>query len=383
MNRNLAAVVFRAAATAVAPIVVSLSVATIQAQTVAPRIPLVEGLIVTHAVHAVEGDYESMSSVGSVNAQGVSLTVSGDAPQTAGARAQPVSITRMVRRADLETARTYKYFFTTADDDVIPGTTAIGMSALVISDLRTRGGSQITLDGRAGGLMGVVGDLMNSVDKSGGMATAMVGMTGGRMQASGVLKLAEPQPVGVSVIVNGKRVMLPAYHLHGRLGTGDASEDADLYILDDPANALVLRMTIAKDRADVVKIDFPTLDAPKAMERELADNRRTAIYGIYFDFNSATIKPQSESVLREIVDVMKREPSWTLKVEGHTDNVGGDAKNQDLSARRAAAVKDALVVRGVSAARLTTGGYGASVPRETNTTLAGRARNRRVELTRN
>jgi outer membrane protein OmpA-like peptidoglycan-associated protein len=380
VNRNLPSVV-RIAGAALASIGPLLYAFAIQAQT-APKIPLIEGLIVTHAVHAIEGDYETMSSVGTINAQGVSFTVSGDAPQAAGARPQSVSVTRTVRQADLATARTYKYFFTTVDDDVIPGTTAIGMSALVISDLRSHGSSQLTLDGRAGGLMGALGDLLGSVDKSGGMATAMAGMTGGRMQASGVLKLAEPQPVGVSVIVNGKRAMLPAYHLHGRIGTADASEDADLYVLDDPANPLMLHATIAKDRVDVVKIDFPTSDAPKAMERELAENRRTAIYGIYFDFNSATIKPQSESVLREIVDVMKREPSWTLKVEGHTDNVGGDAKNQDLSARRAAAVKQALVQRGVPEARLTTGGYGASVPRETNTTLAGRARNRRVELSR-
>ena len=87
-------------------------------------------------------------------------------------------------------------------------------------------------------------------------------------------------------------------------------------------------------------------------------------------------------MLRTIVDVMKKDPDWVLVVEGHTDNVGGDVKNQDLSSRRAAAVKAALVERGVSAARLNTAGYGASVPRETNTTLAGRARNRRVELTR-
>jgi OmpA-OmpF porin, OOP family len=79
---------------------------------------------------------------------------------------------------------------------------------------------------------------------------------------------------------------------------------------------------------------------------------------------------------------MKKDPSWVLVVEGHTDNIGGDLRNQDLSSRRAAAVKAALVERGVSADRLNTAGCGASVPRETNDTLAGRARNRRVELTR-
>ncbi|HEX4179012.1 MAG TPA: OmpA family protein, partial [Rhizomicrobium sp.] len=70
-------------------------------------------------------------------------------------------------------------------------------------------------------------------------------------------------------------------------------------------------------------------------------------------------------------------------VEGHTDNIGGDTYNLDLSKRRAAAVKNALVTRyHITADRLSTNGYGSSRPVETNDTLEGRARNRRVELTR-
>jgi outer membrane protein OmpA-like peptidoglycan-associated protein len=70
-------------------------------------------------------------------------------------------------------------------------------------------------------------------------------------------------------------------------------------------------------------------------------------------------------------------------VSGHTDNVGGDPYNLDLSKRRAAAVKQALVTQyHVAPERLLTDGFGASRPVDTNDTLAGRARNRRVELTR-
>ena len=57
-------------------------------------------------------------------------------------------------------------------------------------------------------------------------------------------------------------------------------------------------------------------------------------------------------MLRTIVDVMKKDPEWILVVEGHTDNIGGDVRNLDLSSRRAASVKAALVDRGVSADRL-------------------------------
>jgi outer membrane protein OmpA-like peptidoglycan-associated protein len=79
---------------------------------------------------------------------------------------------------------------------------------------------------------------------------------------------------------------------------------------------------------------------------------------------------------------MKRDPTWKLTVTGHTDNIGGDSSNLALSQRRSAAVKVALVSRGTSADRLATGGSGASAPKATNATLAGRAQNRRVELSR-
>jgi outer membrane protein OmpA-like peptidoglycan-associated protein len=118
------------------------------------------------------------------------------------------------------------------------------------------------------------------------------------------------------------------------------------------------------------------------LETSLEREHRAVIYGIYFDFNSATIKPQSATVLHTIADVMKKNSDWALTVEGHTDNIGGNAANQDLSARRAAAVRTALIELGISETRLLASGFGASAPRDTNTTLAGRARNRRVELTR-
>ncbi len=120
----------------------------------------------------------------------------------------------------------------------------------------------------------------------------------------------------------------------------------------------------------------------KELEETLSKKKRATVYGIYFDFNSAVIKPQSEKVLRTIVEVMKRDPAWVLTVEGHTDNIGGNARNQKLSSDRAAAVKAALVERGVPADHLATSGHGAGMPKDTNETLPGRARNRRVELTR-
>jgi outer membrane protein OmpA-like peptidoglycan-associated protein len=129
---------------------------------------------------------------------------------------------------------------------------------------------------------------------------------------------------------------------------------------------------------------MPDSGAAKRIENDLAAKRPVEIYDIYFDYNSATVKPESDSVLRELGDIMRRHPDWKLRVTGHTDSIGGSGNgNHILSARRAAAVKDALANRyNVAATRLDTGGAGDSQPLETNATLEGRARNRRVELTR-
>lgn len=70
----------------------------------------------------------------------------------------------------------------------------------------------------------------------------------------------------------------------------------------------------------------------------------------------------------------------TVRIEGHTDDVGEDDFNQKLSERRAASVRRALLKRGVPASRLTTHGYGESSPIAPNATPAGRAKNRRVEF---
>jgi outer membrane protein OmpA-like peptidoglycan-associated protein len=129
-----------------------------------------------------------------------------------------------------------------------------------------------------------------------------------------------------------------------------------------------------------VRIDFP---GQERLETGLREGCRVEVPGIYFDFNRATLNPLSKTALSEVAGLLTRQPGWRITIEGHTDNVGSDAYNQDLSTRRAAAVKEALIRdHGMDAGRLATAGFGESRPRETNETIAGRARNRRVELVR-
>jgi outer membrane protein OmpA-like peptidoglycan-associated protein len=119
------------------------------------------------------------------------------------------------------------------------------------------------------------------------------------------------------------------------------------------------------------------------MERALAANCRVTVPGVYFEFDSDQLNPGSAPRIREVGDLLRRHPDWPVTIEGHTDSIGGPRYNQDLSERRAAAFKRELVgTHGIPAARLNTRGYGASRPLEPNTTIEGRARNRRVELIR-
>lgn len=104
------------------------------------------------------------------------------------------------------------------------------------------------------------------------------------------------------------------------------------------------------------------------------------LYGILFDFNKANLKPESESVLGRARDAIKANTTLSIEVQGHTDNVGGEAYNQKLSESRAQSVMQWLTANGIPATRLSAQGYGLKKPLTSNDTDQGRAKNRRVEL---
>ena len=99
-----------------------------------------------------------------------------------------------------------------------------------------------------------------------------------------------------------------------------------------------------------------------------------------FDTNSTSIKPGFYSTLDKLSEVMTRYNKTTLTVVGHTDNVGTDKYNQDLSQRRAFSVAQYLESKHVNPVRLATAGKGESEPVASNTSEAGRQLNRRVEI---
>ncbi len=99
-----------------------------------------------------------------------------------------------------------------------------------------------------------------------------------------------------------------------------------------------------------------------------------------FATNSARVQPGLYSELDRIAQVMVQYPNTKIRVEGHTDSVGSESYNQKLSERRANAVKNILIQRGVAPERIIAIGYGETMPVADNSTPEGKSRNRRVEI---
>jgi outer membrane protein OmpA-like peptidoglycan-associated protein len=102
---------------------------------------------------------------------------------------------------------------------------------------------------------------------------------------------------------------------------------------------------------------------------------------ITFDFGQASVKPQFYGVLGGLANTLNQYPETRIQIAGHTDNVGSDASNLQLSQQRANGVRTYLASTGVAAQRMQAVGYGESRPIADNSSESGRAQNRRVEIT--
>ncbi|MBW1847152.1 MAG: OmpA family protein [Deltaproteobacteria bacterium] len=128
-----------------------------------------------------------------------------------------------------------------------------------------------------------------------------------------------------------------------------------------------------KPRCKVQNID-------DTLGESLDNTGRAILYGIYFEIDSATLKPESTETLHQVFKTIKTKPSLKLTIEGHTDAQGSDQHNQTLSQERAQSVLDWLIKNGIDPARLSAKGYGESRPVADNSRPDGRALNRRVEV---
>jgi OmpA-OmpF porin, OOP family len=117
------------------------------------------------------------------------------------------------------------------------------------------------------------------------------------------------------------------------------------------------------------------------MARTIGSTGRVALYGIFFEFDKADLKAESNPTLMEIAQLLKSDPKLAILIVGHTDNQGAYDYNIELSRRRAEAVTKALVANhGADAKRLRGAGVGMLAPAASNDAEEGRAKNRRVEI---
>lgn len=166
--------------------------------------------------------------------------------------------------------------------------------------------------------------------------------------------------------------------------------------LKQEAEARAREVALAQERAEQLKqeAEMARQHAEQAraearrLEKELTDlqAKRTdrglvlTLGDVLFDTGSAELKAGSLRSLDNLVAFLQENPNRNVLVEGHTDSVGNEAYNQRLSQQRAESVKMALIHRGVSPGRIIATGYGESYPVASNSTEAGKQRNRRVEV---
>jgi outer membrane protein OmpA-like peptidoglycan-associated protein len=323
------------------------------ATSLSDRLPMSVGLtIVTTVIGEPQGEFESIKQVVATTPQTIRFTYTGDRRPDAGN--ERLQLQRTQSREDLQHARDINTSFAARQPETVSGATTLSVSVDLLRELKSKG-----------------------------MAAAghVVGEGGKDVKYPVVLRKVETGDVPYPTIVNGSAKALPA--IHAKSSPGDVDQ-VEFYILDDPDNPLWLswQATIRGGTAfgaHVLKVEGGT----GGTQSRVCDEARVDVYGIYFDFNSDVIRVESEPAIREIANVLTTKPACRLGIQGHTDNVGGDVFNLDLSKRRAAAVKGALAERyHIAPDRLSTAGYGASRPKAPNTTSEGRAQNRRVEFVR-
>ncbi len=107
---------------------------------------------------------------------------------------------------------------------------------------------------------------------------------------------------------------------------------------------------------------------------------KTILKNIFFDSDSYSLKPESETELKNLLQFLKNNPDVKIEISGHTDNTGSEIHNKELSLNRARSVYKYLIKNGINKTRLTYKGYGSSYPIDTNNTKEGKQNNRRTEF---
>ena len=242
-----------------------------------------------------------------------------------------------------------------------PGEVALAIHAPLFND-----GSCTGTIAAEGGDVNVTCELV-ALPRLGSVLGHVVGDTGG---AVGGATVTVTGPAGFTIVTSPsgdftRQDLTP--------GTYTARVEAENFLITQATFTVAPREQASPE---ITLIARPRTSLVRVSSREITIRRQ-----INFVTDSAEIAPDSDALLTEIADVLLRHPEITrVEIQGHTDNRGNAAHNQDLSQRRAESVRDWLVAHGVDSSRLEPHGYGDTNPVAPNITASGRARNRRVQF---
>lgn len=132
---------------------------------------------------------------------------------------------------------------------------------------------------------------------------------------------------------------------------------------------------------DYTKMNVPSdKDATYEVAIKIEPPRDFVLDNVYFDTGKSTLKPISNKALDDLVEVLKIKNTMVVEIQGHTDNVGSEEENLQLSQQRAEAVRKYLVAKGIPETRVNAKGFGSGLPIADNNTDLGRSKNRRTSL---
>ena len=293
---------------------------------------------------------DSLTTVTSINANAVTVDYSSS---------RGVSVRRDLLVADRQNASAYVLGYEAGMPTVIPGTTSLGISAQILSELQTNGRARLSF---------VYSPQLASIE-----------CNLDRVSANQMM----------SLIVKDRIIQISALHARVECGTGARTASVDFYFANDLNQPILIESVLnfsweKRPRTERITRVIDSLGLQPDMEQSLRTIGKYEAYGLRFDFDSDFLRPESLLLVREIAQMLttKGNSDWRLLIVGHTDSVGGPDYNIGLSDRRARAVRLALVNEGVAPGRLVSEGRGEGQPKADNDTLAGRAINRRVEFRR-
>ncbi len=295
-------------------------------------------------------DAESLTTVTAVDNNAVSIDYTSS---------RGVSVRRDLLLRDRRDASSYVLGYEAGMPSVIPGSTSLGVSSRVLSELRSGGRSRLTL--------------IYSPELAGIACNLELVSANQRM----------------SLIVEDRIVEIAAVHARAECGEGTRTASGDFYFANDLNQPLMIESIInfsweKRPRTERITRVIDRQGLPPEMEQSLKTIGKYDAYGLRFDFDSAELRPESIQLVREIARMLtaRGNADWTIRIVGHTDSTGGPDYNIELSDKRAEAVRRSLENEGVEPRRLRSEGRGERQAKADNDTLAGRAINRRVEFRR-